>query len=63
MAIKTKSKQVVFTIFSLGIVFYSQVALASITSPLGSKKGMVVSAHPLASDAGITMLRKGGFCS
>ncbi|MDH6056892.1 gamma-glutamyltransferase [Umezakia ovalisporum] len=60
MAIKTKSKQVVFTIFSLGIVFYSQVALASITSPLGNKKGMVVSAHPLASDAGITMLRKGG---
>ncbi|MDB9373473.1 gamma-glutamyltransferase [Nodularia sphaerocarpa] len=60
MAIKTKSKQVVFTIFSLGIVFYSQVALATITSPLRSKKGMVVSAHPLASDAGIKMLRQGG---
>ncbi|MEH2168854.1 MAG: gamma-glutamyltransferase [Nostoc sp.] len=52
--------RVVFAIFSFTILFYSQVASAALTLPLRSKKGMVVSAHPLASEAGILMLRKGG---
>lgn len=46
-------------IFSFSVVLYSQVASATFT-PLRSKKGMVVSAHPLASEVGISMLRKGG---
>ncbi|MEH2464940.1 gamma-glutamyltransferase [Nostoc sp.] len=55
-----KSKRVALAIFSLGVLLYSQVASAALTLPLRSKKGMVVSAHPLASEAGILMLRKGG---
>ncbi|MEH2312248.1 MAG: gamma-glutamyltransferase [Nostoc sp.] len=55
-----KSKRVAYAIFSLGVLLYSQVASAALTIPLHSKKGMVVSAHPLASEAGISMLRKGG---
>ncbi len=56
----TKSKRVVFTVCSLGILCYTQIVCATITLPLRSKKGMVVSAHPLASAAGVEMLRKGG---
>ncbi|MBN3886318.1 MULTISPECIES: gamma-glutamyltransferase [unclassified Nostoc] len=49
-----------YAIFSFSFLLYSQVASAALTLPLHSKKGMVVSAHPLASEAGILMLRKGG---
>ncbi|MEH2326010.1 MAG: gamma-glutamyltransferase [Nostoc sp.] len=56
----TKPKRVAIAIFSLGVLLYSQVASAALTLPLHSKKGMVVSANPLASEAGISMLRKGG---
>jgi gamma-glutamyltranspeptidase / glutathione hydrolase len=52
--------RVAIAIFSFTLVVYSQVASAALTLPLRSKKGMVVSAHPLASEAGILMLRKGG---
>nr|WP_322643953.1 MULTISPECIES: gamma-glutamyltransferase [unclassified Nostoc]MDZ7984740.1 gamma-glutamyltransferase [Nostoc sp. DedVER02]MDZ8115371.1 gamma-glutamyltransferase [Nostoc sp. DedVER01b] len=62
-----KSKQiampsagVAIAIFSFSLLLYTQVASAAITLPLRSKKGMVVSANPLASEAGILMLRKGG---
>ncbi|MEH2218326.1 MAG: gamma-glutamyltransferase [Nostoc sp.] len=55
-----KSKQIAIAIFSFTLLVYSQVASAALTLPLHSKKGMVVSAHPLASEAGILMLRKGG---
>jgi gamma-glutamyltranspeptidase/glutathione hydrolase len=55
-----KSKQIAIAIFSFTLLVYSQVASAALTLPLRSKKGMVVSAHPLASEAGILMLRKGG---
>jgi gamma-glutamyltranspeptidase/glutathione hydrolase len=48
------------TAFSLSFLVYDQVTLATITLPLRTKKAMVVSAHPLASEAGISMLRKGG---
>ncbi|MEH2320559.1 gamma-glutamyltransferase [Nostoc sp.] len=49
-----------YAIFYFTFLLYSQVASAALTLPLRSKKGMVVSAHPLASEAGIAMLRKGG---
>ncbi|MEH2297594.1 MAG: gamma-glutamyltransferase [Nostoc sp.] len=55
-----KLKRVALAIFSFSVLLYSQVASAALTLPLHSKKGMVVSAHPLASEAGILMLRKGG---
>ena len=55
-----KPKRVAIAIFSFTVLLYSQVASAALTLPLRSKKGMVVSAHPLASEAGISMLRKGG---
>ncbi|PHK27459.1 gamma-glutamyltranspeptidase, partial [Nostoc linckia z15] len=54
-----KPKRVAIAIFSFSVLLYSQVASAAFT-PLRSKKGMVVSAHPLASEAGISMLRQGG---
>ncbi|BAZ31634.1 gamma-glutamyltransferase [Cylindrospermum sp. NIES-4074] len=60
MRIVAKTKRVVFAVFSLSVLLYSQVVSASITPPLRSKKGMVVSANPLASDAGVLMLTKGG---
>lgn len=52
--------RVAIAVFSFTLFVYSQVASAALTLPLRSKKGMVVSAHPLASEAGIAMLRKGG---
>ncbi|MEH2332252.1 gamma-glutamyltransferase [Nostoc sp.] len=55
-----KPKRVAIAIFSFSVLLYCQVASAALTLPLRSKKGMVVSAHPLASEAGISMLRKGG---
>ncbi|MGD1910850.1 MAG: gamma-glutamyltransferase [Rivularia sp. (in: cyanobacteria)] len=48
------------TIILLSIIFYQQNASAAFVQPLTSKEAMVVSAHPLASDAGLEMLRKGG---
>lgn len=42
--------------FTLG----SQSALAASPVPVGSEKGMVVSAHRLASDAGVAVLKQGG---
>lgn len=60
MPIFAQTKQLVFTIFSLGILCYNQIASAAITPPLRSKKAMVVSTHPLASEAGLAMLRQGG---
>ncbi|MBE9199260.1 MULTISPECIES: gamma-glutamyltransferase [unclassified Nodularia (in: cyanobacteria)] len=60
MPIFAVSRRITIAIFSCSLIIYSQAAIATITSPLRSKKGMVVSAHPLASDAGIAMLRLGG---
>ncbi|MBE9217098.1 gamma-glutamyltransferase [Plectonema cf. radiosum LEGE 06105] len=48
----------IFLLFS--ITFYSPIATAAFIQPLRSKRAMVVSAHPLASDAGLEMLHKGG---
>jgi gamma-glutamyltranspeptidase / glutathione hydrolase len=60
MGIFNKYTRVAISIFSLSVVCYTQVASAAFISPLRSKKGMVVSANPLASEAGLEMLRKGG---
>jgi gamma-glutamyltranspeptidase/glutathione hydrolase len=48
------------SIILFSITFYTQIATAAFIQPLRSKKAMVVSAHPLASDAGLEMLQKGG---
>ncbi len=58
--ILNRCKQVVFTTLSFSILFYSQAVLATVIPPLRTKKAMVVSANPLASEAGVKMLRKGG---
>ncbi len=48
------------SIILFSITFYTQIATAAFIQPLRSQKAMVVSAHPLASDAGLEMLQKGG---
>ncbi len=48
------------TALSFIVISYNQVASATSVSPLRTKQGMVVSANPLASDAGLLMLQKGG---
>jgi gamma-glutamyltranspeptidase / glutathione hydrolase len=52
--------QVSVTALSFIVVSYNQVVSAAFISPLRTKQGMVVSANPLASDAGLLMLQKGG---
>lgn len=42
------------------VVFYTQIASAAFKQPLRGKRAIVVSAHPLASDAGLEMLQEGG---
>jgi gamma-glutamyltranspeptidase / glutathione hydrolase len=54
------SRRIAVAIFSCGLIISSQTAIATITSPVRSQKGMVVSSHPLATDAGVAMLRQGG---
>jgi gamma-glutamyltranspeptidase/glutathione hydrolase len=56
----TKYGRLVFTAFYLSVLFCGQVASASVVLPLRTKKGMVVSTNPLASEAGVEILRKGG---
>jgi gamma-glutamyltranspeptidase/glutathione hydrolase len=58
MPVITKTKRVICSAFSLGILFYTQVASATITVPLRSKKGMVVSANGLASQVGVSILQQ-----
>ncbi len=60
MDIVAKFQQVAIAVLSLSVILGSQVTSAALTLPLRSKKAMVVSANPLASEAGILMLRKGG---
>ena len=51
-------------LFHLCVFFFflssQEPTLAAFTQPLRTQKGMVVSAHPLASEAGLSMLVKGG---
>jgi gamma-glutamyltranspeptidase / glutathione hydrolase len=60
MPMITKTKRLIISFISLGAILTSQTVSATITVPLRTKKGMVVSAHPLASEAGLLMLKKGG---
>jgi gamma-glutamyltranspeptidase/glutathione hydrolase len=60
MSIFARYRGIAITVFSFTVVLCNQAAVATITVPLRSQKGMVVSAHPLASEAGIAMLRQGG---
>ena len=55
-----KYQRLAFTGFFVITLFYAQIASAIIVRPLRTKNAMVVSAHPLASDAGLEMLRKDG---
>jgi gamma-glutamyltranspeptidase/glutathione hydrolase len=55
-----KYKQVASAIFSVSVLFYTQVVSAAVTLPLRTKKAMVVSANPFGSEAGLEMLRKKG---
>lgn len=60
MPMITKTKHLIISFISLAAILTSQAVSATITLPLRSKKGMVVSASYLASEAGLLMLKKGG---
>jgi len=46
--------------FSVSLIADQQPTSAAFVQPLRSKRAMVVSAHPLGSEAGLDMLRQGG---
>ncbi|MFQ4144904.1 gamma-glutamyltransferase [Chlorogloeopsis sp. ULAP02] len=57
----TRFSVFVFYLCFWTLLFGSQkLVSATVVLPLRTKKAMVVSAHPLASDVGLQMLRKGG---
>lgn len=60
MPMITTTKHLIISFISLAAILTSQAVSATITVPLRSKKGMVVSANSLASEAGLLMLKKGG---
>ncbi|MDB9456362.1 gamma-glutamyltransferase [Dolichospermum circinale CS-534/05] len=60
MPMITKTKHLIISFISLAAILTSQAVSATITPPLRSKRGMVVSASSLASEAGLLMLKKGG---
>jgi gamma-glutamyltranspeptidase / glutathione hydrolase len=60
MSILNLYKPVCASISSLSALFFTQVVSAAFISPLRTKQGMVVSANPDASQAGLEMLVKGG---
>ncbi|MGB3421657.1 MAG: gamma-glutamyltransferase [Dolichospermum sp.] len=60
MPMLTKTKHIIISFISLAAILTSQAVSATISLPLRSKKGMVVSASSLASEAGLLMLKKGG---
>lgn len=51
---------VVFHLCSAALITSGEPTSAAFVQPLRSKRAMVVSAHPLASQAGLEILRKGG---
>jgi gamma-glutamyltranspeptidase / glutathione hydrolase len=55
-----RGKRAVFIVLSCSALLYSKSVVATVIPPLRTKKAMVVSAHPLASQAGVSALRKGG---
>ncbi|MDB9474804.1 gamma-glutamyltransferase [Dolichospermum circinale CS-537/03] len=60
MPMITKTKHLIISFISFAAILTSQAVSATITLPLRSKRGMVVSANSLASEAGLLMLKKGG---
>ncbi len=63
MRISYRSKRlslVVFHLCSAALIACQEPTSAAFVQPLRSKRAMVVSAHPLASQAGLEILRKGG---
>lgn len=56
----TGTQRVLFSFLFFGVLLCQQSTLAILAIPIRSKKGMVVSAHPLASQVGVSMLAKGG---
>ncbi|MBW4507487.1 MAG: gamma-glutamyltransferase [Scytonematopsis contorta HA4267-MV1] len=60
MGIFYKLRVKLIAVISLYVIFPNQSVLAYFVSPLKTKNGMVVSANPLASDAGLEILSKGG---
>ncbi|MBD2268171.1 gamma-glutamyltransferase [Anabaena sp. FACHB-1391] len=60
MPMITKTKHLIISFIFFAAILTSQAVSATITLPLRSKRGMVVSANSLASEAGLLMLKKGG---
>lgn len=56
---KQFSIAILYIIVSISL-FWCEETKATFVLPLRTKKGMVTSAHPLASEAGLSILRKGG---
>jgi gamma-glutamyltranspeptidase/glutathione hydrolase len=56
----SKYKPLTLVTISLCFIAPSQPAIAAFVQPLRTKQAMVVSAHPLASEAGLEILRQGG---
>lgn len=56
----TKTQNLIISFISLTAILTTQAVSATISVPLKSKNGMVTSANPLASEAGISILKQGG---
>jgi gamma-glutamyltranspeptidase/glutathione hydrolase len=56
----TKTQNLIISFISLTAILTTQAVSATISVPLKSKNGMVTSANPLASEAGLSILKKGG---
>lgn len=56
----TKTQNLIISFISFTAILTTQAVSATISVPLKSKNGMVTSANPLASEAGISILKQGG---
>ncbi|MFM7366807.1 MAG: gamma-glutamyltransferase [Sphaerospermopsis kisseleviana] len=56
----TKTQKLIISFISLTAILTTQAVSATINVPVKSKNGMVTSANPLASEAGLSILKKGG---
>lgn len=56
----TKTQNLIISFISLTAILTTQAVSATINVPVKSKNGMVTSANPLASEAGLSILKKGG---